>query len=76
MLAAKPDFGQSLEAPSGLRLGLANTLWLIVSTRLLGRTGHPVTDQARGLASPDNVRAHAASAAIASIRAMRFRSMA
>jgi hypothetical protein len=76
MLAAKPDFGQSLDAPSGLRSGTVHELWLIVLTRLLGRTGRPVPDQARGLASPDNIRAHAASAAIASIRAMRFRSMA
>jgi hypothetical protein len=88
MLRTKPELDQLLHASSGPRASGGNAFWHIVSLHLLRRAAHQVPDQAcdqtcdqtwdkaRGLTAPDNVSAYAASAAIASIRAMRFRNMA
>jgi hypothetical protein len=50
------------------------TLWM--SMHLLRRSAHQAPHQVARLAAPDSVPVYAASTAIASIRAMRFRSMA
>jgi hypothetical protein len=80
MLRTKPELDQLLHASSGPRASGGNAFWHIVSLHLLRRAVHQVPDQAwdkaRGLTAPDNVSAYAASAAIRSIRAMRFRNMA
>jgi hypothetical protein len=76
MLRTKPELDQLLHASSDPRASGGNAFWHIVSLHLLRRAAHQVPDQARGLTAPDNVSAYAASAAIRSIRAMRFRNMA